>query len=314
MVEASRCLARGERGAPCPHPAVEGGLCPLHARAAADPPPPSGSAPATPPASGWSRRDFLGGVLRRRKEDGATMLRESGLAGAFGAIRDFVRGYRKLTRAVEESLEAKLLFDDRASELPRDMEQRGEFWLREAAEADAGGAFDPTRLPEDLGSEDPAVREAARAAAIRHGDPSLLPLLAPLLESERPATRSAVLEILGSWRDVRTLPLLARRLEVDPDPGARVRAVLALKELEDERTVEPLLAATEDQAKAVRVWAGAALRERLPGLTRAELKERVEAALSRLSAAPGPGRGAPGESPGPGGRGRGGGDQEGGVL
>jgi len=242
------------------------------------------------------------------------MLRESGLAGAFVAIRDFVRGYRKLARTVEEGLEAKLLFDDRASELTREMEQRGEFWLREGAEAAGAGAWDPARLTEDLGSEDPAVRETARAAALRHGDPSLLPLLAPLLESERAATRSAVLEILGSWRDIRALPYLARRLEADPDPGARVRAVLALKELEDEGAVEPLLAATEDGAKAVRVWAGAALRERLPGLTRAELRERVEAALSRLSAAPGPGRGAPGERPGPGGRGRGGGDQEDGVL
>lgn len=313
MAEPSRCQARTESGVPCPHPAVDGALCPLHARAAAAPPPTSGSASETPPASGWSRRDFLGGVLRRRKEDGAAMLRESGLAGAFGAIRDFVRGYRKLTHAVEEGLETRLLFDDRASELPRDMEQREEFWLREGVEAAAGGAFDPTRLPEDLGSEDPAVREAARAAAIRHGDPSLLPLLAPLLESERPATRSAVLEILGSWRDVRTLPLLARRLEADPDPGTRVRAVLALKELDAEGTVEPLLAAAEDREKAVRVWAGAALRERLPGLARAELKERVEAALSRLSAAPRPGRGAPGEDPGPGRR-RQGGDQEGGVL
>ena len=89
---------------------------------------------------------------------------------------------------------------------------------------------------------------------------------------------------MASWRDPATLDLLARRLQEDADPAVRVRAVLALKELADERAVEPLLTATRDREKAVRLWAGAALREWLPRLTEGELKGRVEVALARLQA------------------------------
>jgi HEAT repeat protein len=121
---------------------------------------------------------------------------------------------------------------------------------------------------------------------MRHGDASLSAALVPLLESERPAVRSAVLEIMGSWRDPHALPFLTRRLKEDPDPATRVRAVLALKELADDRVVEPLLAATLDREKAVRLWAGAALKEWLPRLGQGELRERVEAALTRRQVSP----------------------------
>lgn len=236
------------------------------------------------PRQGWSRRDLLGGILKQRKEVRGEMLRESGLAGALQAIRDFVFGYRKLTQDVANALEAKVLLDDRSSELPLDLERRGEFWLREGAESPPIDSWDPKRLPDDLSSEDSEVRERAKAAAIRYGDAALRAALVPLLESERSAVRSAVVEIMGSWRDPETLHLLVRRLKEDPDPGTRVRAVLALKELADPRTVAPLLAAIEDREKVVRLWAGVALKERLPDLVGTELKTRVEAALARLYA------------------------------
>ncbi len=234
----------------------------------------------------WSRRDLLGGFLRRRKEVREGMVRESGLAGAFEAIRDFVLGYRKLARDVEKALETRVLSDDRPGELPRDLERRGEFWFGDKGGIPAPDTWDSKRLPEDLSSEDPAIRETAKAAAVRYGDAALRPLLVPLLRSERPAVRAAVLEIMGSWRDPETLDLLAHRVKEDGDPAVRVRAVLALKELVDERAVEPLLAATLDREKAVRLWAGVALREWLPRLTDNELTRRVEVALTRLQAPP----------------------------
>jgi len=248
------------------------------------PPSPTTREPSPPPT--WSRRDFLGGIVRRRKEDRGRMVSESGLAGVWQAVREFLFGYRKLTRDVEEALETRVLFDDRASELPRDLERRGEFWFRDGGEAPSSHAWDPKRLPADLSSEDWEVRETAKAAAMRHGDASLSAALVPLLESERPAVRSAVLEIMGSWRDPHALPFLTRRLKEDPDPATRVRAVLALKELADDRVVEPLLAATLDREKAVRLWAGAALKEWLPRLGQGELRERVEAALTRRQVSP----------------------------
>lgn len=210
------------------------------------------------------------------------VVREGGLAGLWQAIRDFVLGYRKLARDVEEALGAHVPFDDRPGELPRDLERRGEFWFGDKGGIPSPDAWDPKRLPEQLTSEDPEVRGTAKAAAIRHGDTALLPALVALLEHERPAVRSAVLEIIGSWKDPATLDLLAQRLQKDADPAVRVRAVLALKELAEERAVEPLLAATLDREKAVRLWAGAALREWLPRLTGGELKGRVESALVRL--------------------------------
>lgn len=247
---------------------------------------------ATPPAStpepssrpAWSRRDLLGGILKRRKEVRHGLLRDSGLAGVFEAIRDLVFGYRKVTQEVAEALEAKVLFDDRASELPRDLERRGEFWLGGGGAPPPIDSWDPKRLPEDLTSDDPEVRETAKAAAIRYGDPSLRAALVPLLESERPTVRAAVVEIMGSWGDPETLHFLVRRLQEDPDPGTRVRAVLALKDLADPRAAEPLLAALEDREKMVRLWAGVALKERLPDLTGTDLKTQVEAALARLYA------------------------------
>jgi hypothetical protein len=225
-------------------------------------------------------------VLKKDRGAQGDLLRESGLRGALQAVRDLIRGYRKLTDDVKEHLETRVLFDDRPSELPQDLERRGEFWFRSGQEGAGPYAWDPDRLRDDLTSEDSGTREAARAAAIGHGNAALLPMLLPLLESERREVRSAALDIMGSWKDPGVLPFVTARLREDPDPGTRVRAVLALKELDDERVVEPLLAAAGDGEKIVRVWAGAALKEWLPRLTRDELKRRVEVALSALYGRP----------------------------
>jgi hypothetical protein len=229
----------------------------------------------------------MGGVLGKEKQARSELLSGSGVRGALQAIRDFILGYRKLTDDVKESLDTRLLFADRPGELPRDLERQGTFWFGELSQPASSYTWDPNRLAGDLSSEDPEVRDCARAAAIRHGSAGLLPLLTPLLASERPSVRSAVLEVIGSWRDPRALPLLTARLAEEADPATRVRAVLALKEIDDERVLEPLLAATVDSEKMVRIWAGAALKEWLPRLGRDDLRERVQAALARLHARPG---------------------------
>jgi hypothetical protein len=248
-----------------------------------------GTAPSPRPSAG-GRRDFLRGILKPTDLG-------SGLTGIFQTFREVVLGYRKLRQDVADAVETAGAFEDRPSELPRDMERRGEFWLRHLGETPAEYAWDPERLARDLSSEDAPTREAARLAAIRRGDASLCATLAPLLGSEHAAVRASVVEIMGSWKDPRTLPYLVPRLVGDPDPGTRLRAVLALRELEHEDAVEPLLKAAEDPEKTVRLWAGVALRNWLPRLGASALGRRVEAALSRLYTPPGDaGRG---RSPGP---------------
>lgn len=245
--------------------------------------------PETSHGSNWSRRDFLGGILRQPKEARQGMLKESGFARAFRAIHELVLGYRKLTQEIEETFENKVMFGGGSSELPRDLERQGRFWFGDMAEAPSVGSWDPKRMPGDLASDEADIREAAKVAAIRHGDASLLPALVPLLDHESLAVRSAVLEILASWRDSDTLPFLVRRLQEDPDAGMQVRAVLALKELSDDRVVEPLLGALRSPQKVVRVWASTALRERLSSVTDPAQRARVEAALTRDRPATPPG-------------------------
>jgi hypothetical protein len=226
-----------------------------------------------------SRRDLFLGLFKSPGATAARLLSGSGLAPALASLRELLGGYRKLSREVQDAV-APTDFGDRPSELPRDMEGRGEFWLRPPGDLSPAYTWDPGRLPADLASEDALLRESAKVSAIRHGDASLAEALAPLLESDRPQVRAAVVEVLGGWRDARTLPLLAGRAERDPDLGTRMRAVLALKELDDPRAVEPLLRAALDREKAIRLWARAALGEWLPRLTDPALVQRVEAALA----------------------------------
>ncbi len=112
------------------------------------------------------------------------------------------------------------------------------------------------------GKPSPAsVAEAAMLALQRIGVPAVESLIA-VLGSQNPGVRMRAATALGNIDDPRTVVPLVRALESDEDPLVRAAAVDALRKKDDERALEALLLAEQNESWVVRSLAKSAVEER----------------------------------------------------
>ncbi|MCC2672641.1 MAG: lyase domain protein repeat-containing protein, partial [Armatimonadetes bacterium] len=92
----------------------------------------------------------------------------------------------------------------------------------------------------------------------RRRDPRIVPLLLRLLRDNDPDVVAAAVFNLGLIGGRRAVRPLLRLLTVGPTEELRYAAAMALRDLHEERAIEPLFEVLEDQSEAARVRGQAA--------------------------------------------------------
>ncbi|HUH79015.1 MAG TPA: HEAT repeat domain-containing protein [Methanoregula sp.] len=138
-------------------------------------------------------------------------------------------------------------------------------WLRSpfAAKTDTGSLLKEGNIPgliRLLGSRDPEGSRRAAAALGSLGSPAV-PALVSALGSALPMVRLGAAEALGTARDARAVPALARVLGSDRSEEVRWQAAIALGEIGSVLAVPALVRNLRDRNRYVRLGSAEALKK-----------------------------------------------------
>jgi len=104
---------------------------------------------------------------------------------------------------------------------------------------------------EALGSSEERVRLGAISRLGEYDEERVIDALIDALDHEKPVIRMGACTVLGAKQVIKALPRLVRALE-DEDDGVRIEALKSLDQLNDPRTVNPLIIALGNSSKEVR--------------------------------------------------------------